>query len=843
MKTFDGYKKRTLTDSNLLLASGGDKPLSDFIGTLNWDSTNRKLQYKKVGDTSWNDLVTFGSNALNSISYLPTTGGTMTGDIAWTTDNHKITFFGNCGISKLSGQGPALIAEGNNWDFWIQNSDNTTRYKLLHTGNTSISGNTITINGVSTTWSDTNDKVTQIPTTSNNTELRPLLVGQGNLTTNSSITTLTNTVLAVPTIKISPASGTISSGAISSGAITSNATITVASGADRKIYINNTDDETYWSIISFQQKGTEYGWLGTTGGINLVWSGNILLRSDNYTNYINSINFPILGYSPSNFVLWKGDNRNIGGSSPAATVKTYWENDKFAPRNMVTLAYNSAGYENTLIFSKNGNANIGNVLRWGQKDLYLYLLKYNGKWETDDWVKIYAGYADSAGKTSKTLTFTGGSTATFNGSTDVSVAIPTVTNYYWANIKVSESSSTSTSPTFGNTTTNKLTISNTEAIGHLVFSRGNYNYITAPTSGIIGFCVNGNTIGSANCEMTISDGNIFPGTTNVTSLGDSSHRWSHIFSIIGDFTSYIKTGSYITFGDHGYYLTSDIRNSWRTSIYGNNASGSRLRTVRTEITIDNFSEIYGSGLAWATGDTQGYLSVSYNSGKAWIGGGNKDKLNWSTYLVTGNNIGSQSVHQANQLKYTGLAQSVFTVAQTSDDFCGRSGWATYLIGNHGDGSTYYHQVIAMPFDRMPQYQRLENGKQGAWYTFAMMGYANSGDLYAAHFYENSDIRYKHNIKNRIIEITNLASLPIFDYTWEDSIEINTGTSAQAVQEILPNIVSGTDKLTLDYGVLGTIAGITACKELVAQKSEIDLLKDRIEQLEQQLKMINDYGRC
>lgn len=418
--------------------------------------------------------------------------------------------------------------------------------------------------------------------------------------------------------------------------------------------------------------------------------------------------------------------------------------------------------------------------------------------------------------------------------------IPTVTNYYWANVKISTSSNTATNPTFGNTTTNKLTISNTEAIGHLVFSRGNYNYITAPTGGSISFCVNGNAAGSsANCEMIISDGNIFPGTTNVTSLGKSSNRWNTVYSALGDFTSYIKTGSYITFGDNGYYLTSDIRNSWRTSIYGNNASGSRLRTVRTEITIDNFSEIYGSSLAWATGDTQGYLSVSYGSGKAWIGGGNKDKLNWSTYLVTGNNIGSQSVNQANQLKYTGLGTSVFTVAQTNEDFCGRSGWATYLIGNHGNGSTYYHQIIAMPFDKMPQYQKLENGTQGSWYTFAMMGYANSGDLYAAHFYENSDIRYKHNIKNRIIEITNLASLPIFDYTWEDSIEINTGTSAQAVQAILPYIVSGTDKLTLDYGVLGTVAGITACKELVKHEDELTKLKQRVLELEEQINQLKN----
>lgn len=197
----------------------------------------------------------------------------------------------------------------------------------------------------------------------------------------------------------------------------------------------------------------------------------------------------------------------------------------------------------------------------------------------------------------------------------------------------------------------------------------------------------------------------------------------------------------------------------------------------------------------------------------------------------------------NRLAYTGLDNGVFTVAQTSGNFCGRSGWATYLIGNHGDGNTYYHQIIAMRFWGMPQYQRLEGETQGAWYTFAMMGYANGGNFYADHFYENSDIRYKNNIKVRNINITDLASLPIFDYNWKDSDGLSTGTSAQDVQKILPTLVSEEEHLTLNYGILGTIAGITACKELVKQKSEIDLLKERIKELEQQLKMINDYGRC
>lgn len=56
---------------------------------------------------------------------------------------------------------------------------------------------------------------------------------------------------------------------------------------------------------------------------------------------------------------------------------------------------------------------------------------------------------------------------------------------------------------------------------------------------------------------------------------------------------------------------------------------------------------------------------------------------------------------------------------------------------------------------------------------------------------------------------------------------NTGTSAQEVQKILPNIVSGDDRLTLDYGVLGTVAGITAAKEIEKLKEEIRQLKQKL----------------
>ena len=57
MKTIEGYSKEKYTNTSVLLAGGGAKALSDFIGSLSWDSTNKKIKYTPV-DGSATDLVT-----------------------------------------------------------------------------------------------------------------------------------------------------------------------------------------------------------------------------------------------------------------------------------------------------------------------------------------------------------------------------------------------------------------------------------------------------------------------------------------------------------------------------------------------------------------------------------------------------------------------------------------------------------------------------------------------------------------------------------------------------------------------------------------------------------------
>ena len=103
---------------------------------------------------------------------------------------------------------------------------------------------------------------------------------------------------------------------------------------------------------------------------------------------------------------------------------------------------------------------------------------------------------------------------------------------------------------------------------------------------------------------------------------------------------------------------------------------------------------------------------------------------------------------------------------------------------------------------------------------------------ATAWYVSSDINYKEIIDDCKITIDEISKLPIFDYIWklDEEKKIHTGSSAQAVEEILPNLVTEDNRgiKSLDYAALGTIAGILACREICKLRDKIDKLDKIIE---------------
>lgn len=98
--------------------------------------------------------------------------------------------------------------------------------------------------------------------------------------------------------------------------------------------------------------------------------------------------------------------------------------------------------------------------------------------------------------------------------------------------------------------------------------------------------------------------------------------------------------------------------------------------------------------------------------------------------------------------------------------------------------------------------------------------------YAAHFYENSDIKLKKNIKN----ISSSDNMPIIkEYDWKEDGTHSYGLIAQELEEMgYPELVSGDDNggRTVNYSAaLSLIVGKLQVKIKELEK-EIEILKNK-----------------
>lgn len=91
-----------------------------------------------------------------------------------------------------------------------------------------------------------------------------------------------------------------------------------------------------------------------------------------------------------------------------------------------------------------------------------------------------------------------------------------------------------------------ISITSAAAIAHLAFGRQGGNIITAPSGGYFTFIPGGKSIATANADLVITDGIVYPGTIGVTKLGFGDKRWSQVSSVDGDFSGALTAGTFST---------------------------------------------------------------------------------------------------------------------------------------------------------------------------------------------------------------------------------------------------------------------------------------------------------
>ena len=80
-------------------------------------------------------------------------------------------------------------------------------------------------------------------------------------------------------------------------------------------------------------------------------------------------------------------------------------------------------------------------------------------------------------------------------------------------------------------------------------------------------------------------------------------------------------------------IDNNFASKYRTQTKGNTSAGDYISTLRCNTNLVPYAPQYGSGLGWGRGDTHGYLYMNYNSPQVYVGAGNADKLNWAKQLA------------------------------------------------------------------------------------------------------------------------------------------------------------------------------------------------------------------
>jgi hypothetical protein len=173
-------------------------------------------------------------------------------------------------------------------------------------------------------------------------------------------------------------------------------------------------------------------------------------------------------------------------------------------------------------------------------------------------------------------------------------------------------------------------------------------------------------------------------------------------------------------------------------------------------------------------------------------------------LKVGQVLKSGSVYDIQVGQGLGGSLNSFTVYASNSG----AGYAGRITGKNSDGWMYF--------------QHRDNSA-----TYNDIGYVNQSGLSAIAFFEGSDERFKNIIEtNPKIDLTSIDVIK-FTRTDNESGQIRYGYSAQQVQKVLPDVVYGEDKLTVNYSDVHTL-------KILALEEKINELERKIEFLYGQL---------
>jgi len=105
-------------------------------------------------------------------------------------------------------------------------------------------------------------------------------------------------------------------------------------------------------------------------------------------------------------------------------------------------------------------------------------------------------------------------------------------------------------------------------------------------------------------------------------------------------------------------LPIDFAEKFRTVTKGDTKHGNYISNLRTTSEGITGAPVYGSGIAFGSGDTHGYFITDYRNAQAFIGGGNADRLNWIKKIAFMDNIPAKVSQLENDSGYLNPGEKI-----------------------------------------------------------------------------------------------------------------------------------------------------------------------------------------